>query len=72
MRQDKNGLVYEAMMMRTGARRASEIPSQVIELHNRGQLETVNLTEWLAVDHEKPRHDRHPLMLQSKLSNAPP
>ncbi|WP_240927498.1 DNA alkylation repair protein [Paenibacillus thiaminolyticus] len=53
MKQDKNGTGDEVMMMRTGASRASAIPAQVIELLNRGQLETVNLTEWLAVDQEK-------------------
>ncbi|MBD2861148.1 DNA alkylation repair protein [Paenibacillus oceani] len=39
------------LLERKGARKAGDIPEQVIELLNRGQLETVNLTEWLAVDH---------------------
>lgn len=37
---------------RKGARKMSEIPNEVIELLNKGVLQTVNLTEWLAVDHE--------------------
>ncbi|MFC3769189.1 DNA alkylation repair protein [Paenibacillus sp. GCM10012303] len=39
------------LLERKGARKAGDIPEQVIELLNRGRLETVNLTEWLAVNH---------------------
>ncbi|HIW32216.1 MAG TPA: DNA alkylation repair protein [Candidatus Paenibacillus intestinavium] len=39
------------MLCRKGARKISEIPNEVIELLQKGQLQTVNLTEWLAVDH---------------------
>ncbi|CAH8771052.1 DNA alkylation repair protein [Paenibacillus dendritiformis] len=53
MKQETKGPVPEAIMQRTGARRAGDIPPEVLELLHRGQLETVNLTEWLAVDHEK-------------------
>lgn len=36
---------------RKGARKAQEIPNEVLGLLNRGEIETVNLTEWLAIDH---------------------
>nr|WP_306299305.1 DNA alkylation repair protein [Paenibacillus sp. MY03] len=36
---------------RTGPVRASEIQPEVLHLLNSGCIETVNLTEWLAVDH---------------------
>ncbi|MCU6709990.1 DNA alkylation repair protein [Paenibacillus sp. J5C_2022] len=39
------------MLSRKGARKAADIPAVVIELLHKGQLESVNLTEWLAVDH---------------------
>ena len=38
---------------RKGARKAQDIPSEVLGLLNTGKIETVNLTEWLAVDHLK-------------------
>lgn len=38
---------------RKGARKAQDIPNEVLELLNVGKIETVNLTEWLAVDHLK-------------------
>ncbi|MEM7571954.1 MAG: DNA alkylation repair protein [Bacteroidota bacterium] len=38
------------ILARKGARKVSEIDLQVLEYLNRGQLETKNLTEWLAVD----------------------
>lgn len=39
------------MEQRKGARKVSDIPVEIIEMLNKGQLQTVNLTEWLAVDH---------------------
>jgi 3-methyladenine DNA glycosylase AlkC len=45
--------IPEEIGNRKGPARASEIRPDVIELLNSGQLETVNLTEWLAVDHFK-------------------
>lgn len=39
------------MLQRKGARKGSDIPSDVLQLLQQGRLETVNLTEWLAVDH---------------------
>lgn len=38
---------------RKGARKAQDIPSEVLELLNNGEIETVNLTEWLAIQHTK-------------------
>lgn len=35
---------------RKGARKIEQIPAEVLELLNQGKIETVNLTEWLAVD----------------------
>ncbi|MGG1617941.1 DNA alkylation repair protein [Paenibacillus sp. NRS-1782] len=39
------------MLQRKGARKGIDIPDDVVRLLQQGQLETVNLTEWLAVDH---------------------
>ncbi|OPA81504.1 DNA alkylation repair protein [Paenibacillus selenitireducens] len=39
------------MLSRKGARKVADIPSEVMSLLQKGQLQTVNLTEWLAVDH---------------------
>ena len=38
---------------RKGVRKAQDIPIEVLELLNKGKIETVNLTEWLAIDHTK-------------------
>ncbi|ASA26206.1 DNA alkylation repair protein [Paenibacillus donghaensis] len=40
------------MQERKGARKVSEIPPEVLNLLNSGQIQSVNLTEWLAVDHQ--------------------
>ena len=39
------------LLKRKGARRIQDIPTTVLKLLNEGLIETVNLTEWLAVDH---------------------
>jgi len=41
----------EEILNRKGARKAQDIPKEVLELLNDGKIETVNLTEWLAIDH---------------------
>ncbi|PRX54185.1 DNA alkylation repair protein [Flagellimonas meridianipacifica] len=41
------------ILNRKGARKTQDIPTEVIELLNSGKIETVNLTEWLGVDHLK-------------------
>ena len=38
---------------RKGARKVQEIPEEVLDYLNEGAMETVNLTEWLAIDHVK-------------------
>ncbi|HAA15769.1 MAG TPA: DNA alkylation repair protein [Cytophagales bacterium] len=43
----------EDLTHRKGARKAEDIPAEVLGLLNRGEMETVNLTEWLAVDHQQ-------------------
>ncbi|PFZ52828.1 DNA alkylation repair protein [Bacillus wiedmannii] len=40
-----------AILNRKGAKKASEIPNEVLQLLNQGKLESVNLTEWLAINH---------------------
>ena len=42
--------ISQEILKRKGARKAEEIPQEVIELLDSGKIETVNLTEWLAVD----------------------
>jgi len=46
-----NALIPEAIVNRKGARKASDIQPEVLEWLNYGRMESVNLTEWLAVDH---------------------
>jgi len=43
----------EEILNRKGARKAQDIPIKVLELLNDGKIESVNLTEWLAIDHLK-------------------
>ena len=38
---------------RKGPRKVQDVSEEVLALLNQGSLETVNLTEWLAVDHIK-------------------
>jgi len=43
--------IIEEILNRKGARKVSEIPKEVLILLNQGKIESVNLTEWLAVNH---------------------
>ena len=43
----------EDIKNRKGAQKAVAIPPEVLSLLNAGRIETVNLTEWLAVDHSQ-------------------
>ncbi|WP_189597407.1 DNA alkylation repair protein [Paenibacillus elgii] len=45
--------ISDVILQRRGARKAADIPDAVMKLLQRGELETVNLTEWLAIDHLK-------------------
>ena len=45
-----NQLPLEKFNRRKGASRRSDIPQEVLQALNQGQIETVNLVEWLAVD----------------------
>ncbi len=47
----ENHDMNEEVFNRKGARKAQDIPLEVMELLNQGKIETVNLTEWLAIDH---------------------
>ncbi|MEK4510568.1 DNA alkylation repair protein [Paenibacillus sp. FSL K6-2524] len=50
--EQEQGILYgDALSQRKGARKISDIPDEVVNLLQKGQLQTVNLTEWLAVDH---------------------
>lgn len=51
MNKEKLLVISNEILGRKGARKISEIPNEVIQLLQKGQLQTVNLTEWLAVDH---------------------
>lgn len=44
-------VVKEDILNRKGARKASDIPNEVLTLLNQGKIESVNLTEWQAVSH---------------------
>ncbi|KOS68542.1 DNA alkylation repair protein [Lysinibacillus contaminans] len=44
-------VINEAILNRKGARKAIDIPNNVLALLNQGRLETVNLIEWQAVNH---------------------
>jgi len=46
-------MISKEITNRKGARKIVDIPSEVLELLNQGKIETVNLTEWLAIDQLK-------------------
>ncbi|GAB6612049.1 MULTISPECIES: DNA alkylation repair protein [Bacillus] len=41
----------EVILNRKGARKVNEIPKEVLQLLQQGKVESVNLTEWLAINH---------------------
>ena len=43
-------MITEEIKNRKGARKATDISPNVLQLLNQGKIPTVNLTEWLAVD----------------------
>ena len=45
-------MVTEEILSRKGARKPADVPSEILDLLNAGQIATVNLSEWLAVDQE--------------------
>lgn len=44
--------ISEEIINRKGARKGTDIPHDVLFLLNQGKIESVNLTEWLAVNHK--------------------
>ncbi len=46
-------MITSDILHRKGARKVSDIPHEVLQLLNKGEIPTVNLTEWLAIDHVK-------------------
>ncbi len=45
--------IDQTILERKGARKAEDIPAEVLKLLNAGKIESVNLTEWLATDQLK-------------------
>jgi len=41
----------KVILNRKGARKVNEIPKEVLQLLQQGKIESVNLTEWLAINH---------------------
>ena len=41
----------EVILNRKGAKKVNEIPKEVLQLLQQGKIESVNLTEWLAINH---------------------
>ncbi|WP_434748986.1 DNA alkylation repair protein [Paenibacillus amylolyticus] len=51
METNSDFIISEDILSRKGARKAVEIPEHIRHLLQSGTIESVNLTEWLAVDH---------------------
>lgn len=51
MEANSDFIISEDILSRKGARKAAEIPEHIRHLLQSGTIESVNLTEWLAVDH---------------------
>ncbi|GBF71883.1 DNA alkylation repair protein [Paenibacillus sp. 598K] len=48
---ESKSIIPEEIRLRKGARTAKELTPEVLDYLNSGAIESVNLTEWLAVDH---------------------
>ncbi len=55
-------------MKRKGARRTSEIPAEILEQLNKGEIETANLVECLAIDFQKLLKNSFPKINSNSLS----
>ncbi|MEH6943341.1 DNA alkylation repair protein [Bacillus sp. JJ722] len=55
-------IMEEAILNRKGATKVSEIPTEILQFLNQGNLESVNLTEWLAINHIELLHNVLPLI----------
>jgi len=51
--KEKRDDMNQDILKRKGARKAADIPKDVLDLLNQGLIESVNLTEWLAIDQMK-------------------
>lgn len=59
------------ILNRKGARKVDDIPKDVLRLLNEGKIETVNLTEWLAIDHSSLIKNVFPeIGISPKISNT--
>ncbi|WP_431026836.1 DNA alkylation repair protein [Lysinibacillus sp. LZ02] len=62
--------IHKDILTRKGARKVSDIPKEIQILLNQGKIESVNLTEWLAVNHTTLLKNVLPSVgLQHKLEN---
>lgn len=70
----------DTYMGRKGAKKVSEIHPELLQLLQQGRLETVNLTEWLAIDHitlllhilDELELEQHSKAMLSDLESIPP
>lgn len=51
MDKEKTAALSDFITQRKGAQKVGDIPNEVIQLLQKGQLQSLNLTEWLSVDH---------------------
>ncbi len=45
--------ITEEILNRKGARKPADVPAEILDLLHKGKIETVNLSEWLALDQRK-------------------